>query len=55
MTETIQEESLTTISEHDGRNVYEPPPEIIEQANITSYMRQKRFKSFEQLYQWLDR
>jgi acetyl-CoA synthetase len=31
---------------------YSPSDEVVEQANVTAYMRQKGFKSYEELYQW---
>jgi acetyl-CoA synthetase len=31
---------------------YSPSDEIVEQANVTAYMRQKGFKSYDELYQW---
>jgi acetyl-CoA synthetase len=32
--------------------VFAPPPEVVEQANITAYMRQKGFSSYEELHRW---
>jgi acetyl-CoA synthetase len=52
MTETVREETLTTIAEHDGRSMYQPLPELVERTNTIAYMCQKGFKTFEQLYQW---
>ncbi len=31
---------------------YAPSDEVVEQANVTAYMRQKGFKSYDELYQW---
>ena len=55
MAETLQKDAPTTIADlgadHENR-IYQPPPDIVEQANITAYMRQKGFSTFDELYRW---
>jgi acetyl-CoA synthetase len=55
MADTLQQEAPTTITQFDldeEHRIYYPAPEIVEQANITAYIRKKGFKSFDELYQW---
>lgn len=33
-------------------NLYHPSAEVVENANITAYMRQKGFKTYDDLYNW---
>jgi acetyl-CoA synthetase len=51
---TVQEAPTTISQAHgeDGQEIYRPAPEIVEHANITAYMRQKGFSTWEELYQW---
>ena len=55
MADTVQESAPTTITQFDAddeHRVYQPSPEVVEQANITAYMRSKGFTTFDELYQW---
>jgi acetyl-CoA synthetase len=57
MTEGVEMigESIPAISskEHEeGRELYEPLPAMVENANITAYMKKKGFGAWEELYQW---
>jgi len=45
------EEVPTAISTQDG-GIYNPSKEVFENANVTAYMRQKGFKTYEELYDW---
>ncbi len=51
---TVQEAPTTISQAHseDGQEIYRPAPEIVEHANITAYMRQKGFSTWEELYRW---
>ncbi|GAB4201813.1 MAG: acetate--CoA ligase [Roseiflexaceae bacterium] len=49
------QDAPTTISKADaenGQGVYAPAQAVVEQANVTAYMRSKGFGSFDELYQW---
>src|SRR5262245_25528472 len=55
MADTLQTTAPTTITQFDAEDehrIYQPPPEVVEQANITAYMRTKGFSSFDELYEW---
>ncbi len=44
--------TITQIGSNGEQSVYSPSDAIVEQANITAYMRQKGFNSWDELYQW---
>jgi acetyl-CoA synthetase len=44
--------TITQFETNGEQAVYPPSAEVVEQANITAYMRQKGFKAWEDLYQW---
>jgi acetyl-CoA synthetase len=48
----MTDETPMTISQSSGEAMYLPPEDILENANVTAYMRDKGFKSYEELYQW---
>ncbi len=48
----MTDETPTTISQSSGETMYMPPEDMLENANVTAYMRDKGFKSYEELYQW---
>jgi acetyl-CoA synthetase len=50
MTNGASEPAPTTISAE--QRVYQPDPQIVEQANITAYMRQKGFSTWDELHAW---
>ena len=55
MADTLQTAAPTTIAQFDAEDehrIYQPSPEIVEQANITAYLRTKGFSSFDELYEW---
>jgi acetyl-CoA synthetase len=55
MADTPQTAAPTTIAQFDAEDehrIYQPPPEVVEQANITAYLRKKGFSSFDELYAW---
>ncbi len=52
MTGDVQGAAPTAISAGDQGGVYQPDARIVEQANITAYMRAKGFATWEELYQW---
>jgi acetyl-CoA synthetase len=52
MTGDVQGAAPTAISAGDQGAVYRPDAQIVEQANITAYMRAKGFATWEELYQW---
>jgi acetyl-CoA synthetase len=43
------EDTDTILSE---KRVFAPPAEVVEQANITAYMKSKGFEDYEAFYQW---
>jgi len=55
MADTLQTAAPTTIAQFDAEDehrIYQPSPEIVEQANISAYLRTKGFSSFDELYEW---
>ncbi len=48
----MTDETPTTISQTTQDKMYLPTEEIVENANVTAYMRQKGFKTYEELYEW---
>jgi acetyl-CoA synthetase len=52
MTGDVQGAAPTAISAGDQVGVYRPDAQIVEQANVTAYMRAKGFATWEELYQW---
>lgn len=51
MADTLSQAAPTTISE-DETHTYAPAPEVVENANVTAYMHEKGFKTFDELYNW---
>jgi acetyl-CoA synthetase len=47
----MADDTPTTISSVEGALQY-PLPEVVEQANVTAYMRKKGFNSYDELYKW---
>ncbi|NOK58590.1 MAG: acetate--CoA ligase [Chloroflexi bacterium AL-W] len=51
MADTLSQAAPTTISEDETRT-YDPASDVVEQANVTAYMHEKGFKTFDELYTW---
>jgi acetyl-CoA synthetase len=50
---SIDVASPKTITQfEDEQGIYHPAPHIVENANITAYMRSKGFSTWEELYRW---
>lgn len=44
--------AISPMEDEGGRELYKPLPAMVENANITAYMRKKGFGTWEELYQW---
>jgi acetyl-CoA synthetase len=48
----MPEDTPITISQSSDGTMYVPGGEIVENANVTAYMKQKGFQSYDELYEW---